>query len=427
MKFFIYALTKTIRGFHGRTLLLGWFYGGNASLHSKLFKHLKYFLLLLLLLCNPSFAVKYYWSGSPTGGEKTPLEAWNSYYAHTGDFVIRSTQGMTINSTTEVLFHWTRNDGRQLSFVATRRSCPPDDDSKCIDLPDENEQICQDGLYSFQYNNTCDRPENMQVCEDGEIMTNFGICSYSDGDNFSPEPELFSDDNQLTCDDYESCLEKLDNETGCSASDSRFFKFVDTTNFTYECIPSVANNVDDPITCNPDLTTCSKTTTNNQDLQNLVDSPYNDASDPAYIEYSGNTGGGNGGGDGSGDGGTGTNIDYSSNLTSIENKLDDIIANTEKEEFNPTANQYPTTTDVFNHFYSRINNAPITSAMNSFATIIPEGGSCNPLTFDLTDTIIGTSYSTDILCDLSELMRPVLSTVMLILYSIAAFRIFASA
>jgi hypothetical protein len=79
-------------------------------------------------------------------------------------------------------------------------------------------------------------------------------------------------------------------------------------------------------------------------------------------------------------------------------------------------------------YFDRLTNAPIVQAFYNIVDVFPEsGGSCPVIEIDLTNTILGTTVSTNVFCELAEILAPYLSALMLIVYAIAAFRIFASA
>jgi len=79
------------------------------------------------------------------------------------------------------------------------------------------------------------------------------------------------------------------------------------------------------------------------------------------------------------------------------------------------------------NFYGRVNSSTLVSSFAQFKNIIPSGGgSCPPLTIDLA-AAIGEVISTTIICDMVVTIKPILSPVMLLFWTIVAFRQFASA
>jgi hypothetical protein len=92
-----------------------------------------------------------------------------------------------------------------------------------------------------------------------------------------------------------------------------------------------------------------------------------------------------------------------------------------------SVNPRTTTTEVMTYFYSRVASSPMPTAFNNVSNLIGTGGSCSAFTVDLTGTIIGQSVSTSIHCELAETMRPLITPIMLIFYTIVGFRVFASA
>lgn len=84
--------------------------------------------------------------------------------------------------------------------------------------------------------------------------------------------------------------------------------------------------------------------------------------------------------------------------------------------------------EVHSSFYAAISNAPIITAFNSVSGIVPDtGGDCPPLDYDLTGTIIGTTVSTDIHCQLLEDSSSYIYSIMLVVYSVFGFRILTRA
>lgn len=82
---------------------------------------------------------------------------------------------------------------------------------------------------------------------------------------------------------------------------------------------------------------------------------------------------------------------------------------------------------VFSNFYNDAKTTGIVQSFSAIKNVFVSGGSCPVLTIDLNDTLINKTVSTDIHCKLSENIRPILSPVMLVFYSIIGFRILASA
>jgi len=80
------------------------------------------------------------------------------------------------------------------------------------------------------------------------------------------------------------------------------------------------------------------------------------------------------------------------------------------------------------NFKNRISSSQLVSSFSSVANIIPDGsGVCSDFSIDLSGTLIGQVVSTSIICQLAELVRPVIFAFMLVFYTIIAFRIVLSA
>ncbi|MDO3651317.1 hypothetical protein, partial [Nocardia mangyaensis] len=90
-----------------------------------------------------------------------------------------------------------------------------------------------------------------------------------------------------------------------------------------------------------------------------------------------------------------------------------------------TEPQVSTVGESFNNFYTEVKNAPLILSFTNMKNLISSGGSCSSFAIDLSMTPIG-SVSTNIHCDLAEIIRPIIGPVMLIYWTICAFRIFAS-
>jgi hypothetical protein len=73
-------------------------------------------------------------------------------------------------------------------------------------------------------------------------------------------------------------------------------------------------------------------------------------------------------------------------------------------------------------------NTPIMIAMNNMTNLIVfPPGTCPPLTIDLSATLIGSTITTNIFCEILDASTAPLSVVMIACWSIAGFRIFAGA
>lgn len=92
------------------------------------------------------------------------------------------------------------------------------------------------------------------------------------------------------------------------------------------------------------------------------------------------------------------------------------------------SNSSPTSiAESHSKFWNDMRSAPIYSAMENIATIIPSGGgACPALEIDLTD--VGWGYiESNFHCDLVEVVRPYFQACMLAYFAIVCFRIFAGA
>lgn len=92
------------------------------------------------------------------------------------------------------------------------------------------------------------------------------------------------------------------------------------------------------------------------------------------------------------------------------------------------SNSSPTSiAEAHTKFWSDLKSAPIYSAMENIATIIPSGaGACPALEIDLID--VGWGYiESNFHCDLVEIVRPYFQAFMLAYFAIICFRIFAGA
>ena len=79
-------------------------------------------------------------------------------------------------------------------------------------------------------------------------------------------------------------------------------------------------------------------------------------------------------------------------------------------------------------FYQRINDSDLITAFNSMVDVVDVANpQCPDLSMDLTGTPINQRISSDTHCDLMQIIEPIISTVMLVIYAFLGFRIFASA
>ncbi|WP_370981007.1 hypothetical protein [Agaribacterium sp. ZY112] len=83
--------------------------------------------------------------------------------------------------------------------------------------------------------------------------------------------------------------------------------------------------------------------------------------------------------------------------------------------------------EAMTNFRSRITSSNVVQAFSDMTTIISlDNAICPGFSINLESTIINKNISTTIHCDLMESVKPILSAVMLIIYTWIAFRIFAS-
>ena len=142
------------------------------------------------------------------------------------------------------------------------------------------------------------------------------------------------------------------------------------------------------------------------------------------------------GGGGGGDSSAGSNTS-AANSSSGSGECDpeaadylECIGNNKKDFAAHTVTDSGATTfgEVNQNFMDRLNGSPVVQSFSSFENIMTvEQSECPVFSIDLTDTLIGREISTDLHCQLMESIRPVLSIVMMIIWSFVAFRVFASA
>ncbi len=79
-------------------------------------------------------------------------------------------------------------------------------------------------------------------------------------------------------------------------------------------------------------------------------------------------------------------------------------------------------------FYERVENAPIVAAFAAFSNVVPSGGGqCQGLSIDLSGTIVNQTVSSAYYCQLADDLQPLISVVMIIVWSIIALRLFGTA
>ena len=79
------------------------------------------------------------------------------------------------------------------------------------------------------------------------------------------------------------------------------------------------------------------------------------------------------------------------------------------------------------NFYNDFQATPLGLAFNNISGLVQGAGTCPLFSIDLTETLIGQVVSTTVHCDLTETIRPIISPVMVVFYTIIGFRIIASA
>ncbi len=83
--------------------------------------------------------------------------------------------------------------------------------------------------------------------------------------------------------------------------------------------------------------------------------------------------------------------------------------------------------EAMDNFSTALDAAPLIQGFNNIASVANGTGECPVFSVDLTGTIIGEVISTSLHCDTAEVIRPIVSPLMLITFAIAGFRIVASA
>ena len=283
----------------------------------------------------------------------------------------------------------------------------PDELGRC----EEEVILCEDGLPEVIGTwDTCDRLP-LKQCVDGSVVDEAnGICD-------------------KICTDYDTCYEfALDNlEEQCAQSTYFEFSYENPDNGSYSCTQIADNspdhnqnggNEDGNIYNDPssDYTPISEShpdslaTAISVELQN----------DFGNLERAIREGS---------EENNESNADIINELSQINSTLDDLVTSNNTEETYSTPNHYlssRTIEQANTDFYNRVSSSQIIQAFSSIDQLIDiSSAQCPSLEIDLPDPINQT-ISTNIHCELFQSIQGLLSPVMLAIWTLAGFRIFAS-
>lgn len=308
--------------------------------------------------------------------------------------------------------------------------------------------ICDDGLpENLNGYPGCDRPD-LVACEDGTYVNQSnGICPV---------------DNLFECWDYDSCYSLAYSESGCAAGSYFEFNYINPEQWETVCTEPPADSPDnisqggnadgnpynDPNT--PASGQGSSPTVSDADPQTLalaIDEQLKN--DFGNVERAIRDG-------------IASEVDNTTNITeklgslestnsdgfaSLGDKLDGISGQLSQSGpcdpkqpdyldcIAPEATALPVlpqaiasdTGEVLANYKSRIDSAPLTLAFANVSQLISaEAGDCPSFSIDLPAPISET-ITTTLHCDLMGVIAPIISAVMLIIYTFIGFRIFASA
>lgn len=322
-------------------------------------------------------------------------------------------------------------------------------------------QVCSDGspIIIDGWPDNCDRPE-LQQCEGGSWVEVTDICP----------GETQTGPN---CTDYQTCLEYAVANTSCSSGYEIEYIYIDPINFSTSCVqqsinsPDLVENggngngnpYDDPgITPNPDGTIPTVEQTNPSELADAIDSALQDnfsqveravrdRTDQIINELNQHT--------------TDLNNNNDSNTGLLTQRLDHLIQEqqqttgaienqTLQQSMNsvtgpcdPTLPDYldclstnsqvlpdhevtPTFSESLSELYERIQNSQLITGLLSVTNIVQlSPRQC--VEFGFIFPLNGEYLSTDIHCQIGETIRPILSLIMLVVWTIIGFKIFVSA
>lgn len=334
--------------------------------------------------------------------------------------------------------------------------------------------VCQDGFppeagQALGYS-TCDRPPIKQ-CSDNTFVLATNFCT-------------------TVCADYGSCLEYAKSHNSCPAGDLFVFNYQDPDNFSSSCT-TIASDSPDNMTNggnydgNPFNDPNSPTATGSysspsagdidpQSLASYIDTALQDNFDALERAQrdttkqskqntnslqsslndleSTNSQGFNSLGNAVGYGASaiqGSINNLNNSLNSLAGQLGQSSNNSGNDgPCNPKSPDYytcmhtpmnnlPSHTSTSNvttieqanaNFKLRIGNSPIFNAFSGMSNLINiSNAQCPDFSFDLRGTPVNDYFSTTIHCDLMESIRPLVSSVMMVIYVFIGFRIFASA
>lgn len=309
----------------------------------------------------------------------------------------------------------------------------------------QSSEICEDGFPSdiLGYEDHCDRVD-LQQCSDGSYITINDTCP-----------------SQSQCSDSSSCYAYLIQTTGgCADGEEEIYEYEDPQNFTLTC-----NQTNDP---DPDPNTDPNTDPSDIDVERLAtlidealeddfssveqairDDTEQSISNTTTIESAIDNIGSNT-----------TDLDTASLESTINSastsiadnlgaKLDAINQSLNSGECNPkSANYYDCLNNsgtgsfpshsstggassidqAFTNFKGRIEGSELISSFSGMSELVDvSNAQCPDFSINLRDTILNTVATTTLHCELMESIKPFLTSLMMVIYIWAGFRVFASA
>ena len=285
--------------------------------------------------------------------------------------------------------------------------------------------VCTNGFYGEGDN--CDIPPQ-QICNGQQIAQN-EYCS-------SPVPVC---SGETECLDYwiaenQECVDTPDSVSN--------FTYTDDNNMSFSCYAPLVDNTSIEqmqAATQPDFF-CDGSYCSSGDEVLWLDNPefnYDPCNEGILIgadscSTDSGTGDSGTGDSGTGDSGTGDSGTGDSGTGDSDGSCDPTQPNylsciSSSSEFTTTQTEFTSFSDVNASFYSKLQNVPIYQAVTQFGSFIQfDTPECPALSFDFHDDAFLPDISTQIHCDIFQTIAPIISPILLIFYTIVAFRIFMS-
>ena len=401
----------------------------------------KVLILIFLIFPTGVFSASGYWQITSSNFGPTPFDAATSVCNSAGiycqNFSFSSYLYDSSRSDLQTVYLYRPSGSVWSTETAQFIACQ--DGFLCSDYNFEaGVTFCEDGYYldsadALGYPNTCDRPL-LKICDDGSFQLESGFC-----------PIILP-----VCSDSDACLNFAQSQLDCSGSLDTNFTYIDSDNFSYSCTTTTegqdsaglfgcniefcggvshvegTGGTDTGSTGGTDTGNTGGTDTGSTGGTDTGSTGGTDTGSTGGTD-TGNTGGadtgGTGGTGGTGTVGTGTNGPCD---PTQPNYMDCIT--TPSGTLPPHTEAGVGSFDEANQiFKTRLDASPIVQSFSSMPGIMSVDSSACPSFSINFPSPINKTVSTEVHCDLMNTISPIISSVMIIVYTFAGFRIFASA